>query len=129
MCKCMLNYICNSYSDSKNDIVLEDRIKDIYQNYSLCDQGCEYKEFNIENMTISCDCKVKTNISLNETYLNIVRFDDIKIESNFGPIKCYNLVFSFKGKVNNIGFWILLAFEIIQIPLLLYYCCKGVETI
>ena len=80
-------------------------------------------------MNIYCDCKVKTNISLNETYLNIVRFDDIKIESNFGLIKCYNLVFSFKDKVNNIGFWIFLALEIIQIPLLFYYCCKGIESI
>ena len=30
------NDICHPYSDSKNDIILEDRIIDIYQNYSLC---------------------------------------------------------------------------------------------
>ena len=41
---------------SEDDIVLEDRIKDLYQNYSLCDEGCNYTEFNITNMIVSCDC-------------------------------------------------------------------------
>ena len=36
------NDICRPFSDSKNDLVLEDRIKDIYQNYSLCEDGCIY---------------------------------------------------------------------------------------
>ena len=27
-------------------------------------------------------------------------------DSNFGVIKCFNLVFSFEGKLNNYGFWI-----------------------
>ena len=80
-------------------------------------------------MTISCDCKVKTNISLNETYQNIIYFDDIEIDSNFGLIKCYNLVFSLKGKLNNIGFWIFLILEIIHIPLLFYFFCKGIQGI
>ena len=30
------NNICNSFSDSDNDMILEDRIKYIFQNYSLC---------------------------------------------------------------------------------------------
>ena len=34
------NDICHPYSDSNNDLVLEDRIKYIYQNYSLCDGDC-----------------------------------------------------------------------------------------
>ena len=63
-----VNNICYPYSDdSKNDIVLEDRIKDIYQNYSFCDEGCTYNDINTTYMIISCDCKVKTNISINES--------------------------------------------------------------
>ena len=34
------NDICNPYSDSNNDIILQDRINYIFQNYSLCDEGC-----------------------------------------------------------------------------------------
>ena len=33
------NDICQPYSESNNDLILEDRIKDIYQNYSLCEEG------------------------------------------------------------------------------------------
>ena len=91
--------ICYSYSESNNDLVLEDRIKDIYLNYTICEEGSTYIEFNIENKLISCDCKVKTNISTDELSLNLVQYNDIKIDSNFGLIKCYNLVLSLKGKM------------------------------
>ena len=39
-------------------------------------------------------------------------------ESNLGVIKCYNLVFSLKGKLSNIGFWI---FSIMLVSLLPLY--------
>ena len=80
-------------------MILEDRIKYIYQNYSLCDDGCTYNEINTENMTVSCDCKVKTNLTTNESSFSVEKLDNIDIDSNFALIKCYNLVFSFKGKL------------------------------
>ena len=123
------NDICFPYSDSKNDIVLEDRIKDIYQNYSLCDEGCTFKNINLENRFITCDCKVKANLSVEEPSLDIIYFDEIKVESNFGLIKCYNLVFSFNGKCKNIGFWIFLVLVITHIPLLFIYFQKGIKNI
>ena len=82
--------ICKPYSNSKNDIILKERIKDIYQNYSICDEGCIYNQINTEYMTIECDCKIKTNLTINETSLNLNQYEDIKTESNFGLIKCYN---------------------------------------
>ena len=123
------NDICSPYSDSKNDMVLKDRIKYIFKNYSLCDEGCIYDEFNIEYNTISCNCNVKTNISINETSLNLEKLDDIKIESNFGLIKCYKLVFSWDGKSKNIGFWIFLILFLPHFPLLFSYFCKGIKPI
>ena len=123
------NYICQSYSESNNDVVLEDRIKDIYQNYSLCEQGCAYKEFIIENMSVLCDCNIKTNISTNRTSLNIIKFNDINIDSNFGLIKCYNLVFSFKGKLNNVGFFIFLILFFANITIIISIFYKGIKPI
>ena len=123
------NDICQSFSFSNNDIILEDRVKEIYQNYSLCDDGCKYKEIDLENKLISCDCKVKTNISTNESYLNIKQFNEINIESNFGIIKCYKLVFSLNGKINNIAFWIFTILILINFILLLYYFCKDLNKI
>ena len=114
---------------SDDDIVLEDRIKDIYQNYSLCDEGCNYTEFNVTNMLISCDCKVKTSIDMNESALNIEQYDEIEIDSNFDLIKCYNLVFSLDNKLNNIGFWIFSILLLIHIPLLINILYKGIKPI
>ena len=96
------NDICQPYSYSNNDLILKDRIKDIYLNYTLCEEDCTYIEFNVENKIISCDCKVKTNISTDELSLNLPQYDNIDIDSNFGIIKCYNLVFSLDGKLKNI---------------------------
>ena len=61
--------LCYSYSDSNNDMILEDRIKYLYQNYSLCESGCTYNNIDIENMNIACICKIKGND--NESFLNV----------------------------------------------------------
>ena len=38
------NDICFPYSENNRDMVLQDRIKYIYQNYSICDIGCKYEK-------------------------------------------------------------------------------------
>ena len=121
--------ICRPYSDSNNDVVLEDRIKDIYLNYTLCEEDCTYIEFNVESKIISCDCKVKTNISTDELSLNFLQYDNIDIDSNFGIIQCYNLVFSLEGKLKNIGFWIFLLLVIGFSSLLIIYLIKGFNSV
>ena len=99
------NDICQPYSESDNDIILEDRIKDFYQNYSLCEEGCTYNHIDFDNMTISCDCPVKENIT---TIVKPITLEKVEGSStNFDVFKCYNLVFSWEGKLNNIGFLIL----------------------
>ena len=40
------NDLCYPFSISNSDIILKDRVLNIYQNYSLCDNGCEYDKFN-----------------------------------------------------------------------------------
>ena len=63
------NDLCYSYSDSNNDMTIEDRIKYLYQNYSLCEEGCTYNNIDIENMNIACTCKMQGNA--NESLLNM----------------------------------------------------------
>ena len=126
------NDICHPYSEpeSNNDIVLKDRIKDIFQNYSLCNDGCSYTEINSEYKTVSCNCQIKTNISLKENYtLNMVKFNEIEVDSNFALIKCSNLVFCYKGKSKNSGFWIFLFLVLGHIPLIFLYFYKGIKSI
>ena len=64
------NDLCYPYSDSQNDMILEDRMKYIYQNFSLCEEGCSYNNIDIDNMNIICNCKIqeekkKKNLSFN----------------------------------------------------------------
>ena len=42
--------LCYSFSDSDNDMILEDRIKYIYQNYSLCEEGCTYNDIKFKEI-------------------------------------------------------------------------------
>ena len=124
------NDICNPYSNSENDIILQDRIKYIYQNYSLCNQECSYNNIDIENRAISCNCSVKQNLSTIIEPLNIEKEKKSTImDSNIGVIKCYKLVFSLENKLKNIGFMIFLVLIIINTIFLILYFYKGIKSV
>ena len=57
------NDLCYPFSLSNSDIILKDRVLDIYQNYSLCDNGCQYESIDIKNMALTCYCQIKTQIT------------------------------------------------------------------
>ena len=42
------NDICRPYSDNEtdSDMILSDRVNDLFQNFSVCGDGCEYNSFN-----------------------------------------------------------------------------------
>ena len=124
------NDICQPYSNSNNDIILKDRIEDYYQNYSLCDYGCVYNETRIDLNVIVCDCKVNDTLTTNiTTDIDTWNYKNIYKSSSFSIINCYNLVFSFNNKKNNIGFWILSALLILHMPFLFAYFLKGIQPI
>ena len=124
------NDLCHPFSNNSNDIILQDRIKYIYQNYSLCEQDCNYNSIDIESMTIACDCMVKENLSTVISPLNFGQAKESSIlDSNIGVIKCYNLVFSLKDKSKNIGFWIFLILVIANVIFLVIFFIKGMKSI
>ena len=127
--------ICYSYSDGGSDMILSDRISEIYQNYSLCDRGCYYNGINVgnsTNLTVSCSCFVVTNDNF-ENENDILYFNKIILSlldnSTFGVIKCYQLVFSFINKNKNIGFWLFLIIIIGHIPLYILFFKNGIDPI
>jgi hypothetical protein len=107
------NDICYPFSTDYSDMILKDRVLDIYQNYSLCDNECEYDKINIENMTVVCSCEIKTEIN---TQVSEPKFssmiEDTFENSNIGVIKCYKLVFNLKNKNKNIGFLLFLILPV-----------------
>ena len=124
------NNICNSFSDSDNDMILEDRIKYIFQNYSLCEDGCSYNNFDLEKMSITCDCKIQVNF--NKTIVPLI-FEQGKeasfLDSNIGVIKCYNLVLKLNNKLDNLGFILFAILILMYIIFLFSFIIKGIKTI
>ena len=127
------NDLCYSYSDSNNDMTLEDRIKYLYQNYSLCEEGCTYNSIDLKNMNIACNCKIQSNdntTSFNMTTLVYEQPKDIGFfDSNIGVVKCYKLVFSLNNKLNNIGFLIFIIIFFLYIIFIICLCVNGIKPV
>jgi hypothetical protein len=122
--------ICYPFSENNSDMILKDRRTNIYQNYSLCDNNCEYDRINISSMIISCNCEVKKDIDTKKPPLKFEKiYVDLFSESTFGVSKCFNLVFDFKNKSKNIGFIIFTILVSLHIPILIYYIIVGIEPI
>ena len=123
------NDICYSYSENGNDLILEDRIKDIYQDFTLCEEGCYFDKIDINNMLISCQCNIKENITTEIKEINDEKVIEKITSLNFEIIKCFNLAFSFKGKMKNYGFWILSIFFLFYFIFLIKFSCNGIKPI
>ena len=128
------NDICYSYStDEGSDMVLKDRISDVYQNFSICDSGCEYESVNTDQMTVACSCSVSNNIDSDESEDTSTNIKNILLslfeDSTFGVVKYYNLVFNVSNKSNNIGFWLFTIIIIVHIPLYIKFFDKGISPI
>ena len=93
------NDICYPFTDgdSNSDMILSDRVSDIYQNYSICGDNCQYDSFNIEKSSANCNCKIKKEVNTETEEGNFENsITSAFFDSNFGVIKCFNLVFSFE---------------------------------
>ena len=74
----------------------------------MCEINCEYNGINYSRNTIICKCDVKTEINTKNDdpfQVNQMVIDTFK-GSNLAVIKCYGLVFDFRNKFNNLGFFI-----------------------
>ena len=124
------NDICYPYSENNSDMILKDRISDIYQNYSKCDQNCEYKNIDLNSSLITCNCKIKSvlNKEIEPPRLDIILLD-LVTDSSFGVVKCGKLVFNFHNKLKNIGFWIFAIVIIAHIIIIIHYSINNINPI
>ena len=124
------NDICFSYSENGSDMILKDRISDIYENYSVCENNCKYEKVNLTQNTVSCKCTIKTNVDsiIEPPSLYVIIRDSFK-DSNVAVIKCYNLVFNIKNKFQNIGFWIFTFLILLHIPFFIKYFTSNINSI
>ena len=122
--------ICIPYDVNDTDVILADRISDIYQNFSLCESDCTYDNINLTTNIISCSCNIKTNISYEEetpTFSEMVK-TTFK-NTNFAIIKCYHITLNMKNLNSNFGFWIFAIISFLHIPLFIYYFLKEIKSV
>ena len=115
------NDVCLPYSDSENDLTLNDRIKDIYKNYSFCEKNCRLIDINFEEYKATCDCTIKENMNVTNFNFDFEKVLEEKQNNNFKIIKCHNGFTSIKDNLNNLGFWIFLGLMLLNILLLILY--------
>ena len=114
--------ICYSYSKDKKDMILKDRVKDIYQNYSFCEDKCDYKKMNKDLSSVTCTCDVKTELNIKTKMPVFYKIMENSFkDSNFEVIKCFKLAFKFSNKIHNAGFWISIIIFALHIPLFIIY--------
>ena len=135
------NDLCHPYdNEDGKDIIIKDRINDIYQNVTFCQVGCSYKGINYDLLTANCDCKTQL---MQEIFSNLTKEEEksehdeivnIKTLSkafssnllifNYKVITCSDLVFDLNILKNNIGFYCFLILIITQITLLIFFLYK-----
>ena len=100
--------ICFGFSYHGNDIITEDRRKDIYSVVSVCEPGCHFEEFNETTNRAKCKCNMKTkfeeNIPLEEAK-NF--FKSLNDQINYQLVKCFKVFnFFWKQFYKNFGFYL-----------------------
>ncbi len=124
------NDICYPYSEGGSDIILNDRVSDIYQNFSICENNCNYNKINLTESLVSCKCSIKTSVKSEVHPPKLDRIiRDSFVDSNFAVIKCFNLVFSFKNKYKNFGFLIFTFLSLLHLPFFIHYFIYKISSI
>ena len=87
---------------------------------SLCEDNCEFKDYDYDNRNAICECGVKTFISfIDEIKVdknNLMKnFKEVKKFINIKIVKCYKMVFEKENLIKNYGFFILMSILIISI--------------
>ena len=114
--------ICLAYStEFQTDITIKDRQEEfIDKNLSLCEEDCDYNDYDINTKKVICNCNIKisfpiiSDIIINKEKLKM-KFKNIKEAINLKIMKCYKLLFVKEGIIKNIGNFILLFIILIFI--------------
>ena len=122
------NDVCYTYTSEKGtDVCLEDRKNEyIENNRTLCEEDCSFNGYDTKTKKAKCQCKIKINllmiseITIDKTKLKD-SFTNLPTVANFWVMKCYTVLFSKIGILNNIGAYILIPIIILQIIFIIIF--------
>ena len=109
------NDICYiTSSDEGTDIILKDRQKEyIEKNKIICQEDCDFSEYNYTTLVAKCSCEVKessksfVDMKINKAKI-FENFKNFKNIINFEFLICYKKLLKKEGIINNIGSYLLL---------------------
>ena len=130
------NDICYKVKSEYNtDILRKDRQKEyIKYNKTLCQENCEFIEYDYNIKKVKCSCNVKGSFSSPDDFIINPKelfnnFKDIKSKANIDFIFCYKILFSKEGIIYNIGFYILISVIIFHVIIIIIFYIKGLDKI
>ena len=126
--------LCSSANINGNDIVLKDRIEDIFpKNVTFCSNGCELDKVEIKSKRIKCNCAISYDeeINNNQTSENKLKPSDDNFlvylldNVNYKVFGCYKILFKLKFKIliKNIGFFFGIVFLLFNIICFFIFSC------
>ena len=133
------NDICGTYKTiNGKDILLSDRIKDIYnptiEKYH-CQNNCEIKSYNDEYKKILCECpleeqEIGLEVEDNDFHQKFLSsFTKTWKNSNFLVVKCYKYLIDFNKLISNKGCIIMSIIIIIFIIFMFIYFFRGKQKL
>ena len=127
--------ICTPYKSSvKTDMILSDRIDDIYYNEDAqCQSNCYFSGYFLGSQYINCTCNIDKDKNVKEEEFRPEKiyesFFEVLKYSNYRILKCYKLLGNKRILTKNIGNIILIIFFIIYLICLITYFIKGINPI
>ena len=117
------NDICVPYAtDDSLDMPLSLRRKELYQNVTLCDTGCEYEGLDTETNSVKCKCDFSSEIETEVSELDPPPFfEGVLASTNLKIAKCIKLMGKGPTYSNNYGFYLMLGILIACLGLMIYY--------
>ena len=122
-------------SESNTDIIIKDRQKEfIDKNKTVCQENCDFTEYNYNTKKAKCSCKVEESssssinmvINITEIYQS---FKDIKNMINIEIVKCYKILFTKKGIIKNIAFYLIILLLFLHFIFIIIFYCKDSDKI
>ena len=104
-------------------MTLKDRkIEFIENNYTLCEENCILKGYEIISKEVICSCEIKLELPLLSTVVIDKNklydsFSNIKNIANLNIMKCYKVLFNISGCIKNLGFYF------ISLIIVFYFFC------
>jgi hypothetical protein len=132
--------VCTPFTSEKNtDILLNDRINYYYYKIAreaTCPLNCKFDLYISENNYLKCKCEINNedinteiSSSLNKYLGYDFKFlDDYKFTS-YKTMKCYNLVFSMKYFIKNIGSIFASILVLAYLFFMIYFIMKDISPL